>query len=438
MTPAQTRTRDYAGLASACRHLTGDRLARMSGFVDAAWAALASGGVSWLGFYLTAPQNAESLVLGPRRDKPACSPIGLHGACGRSFTQGLTLVVPDVAALGEGYIACDPRDVAELVIPLFDESAACWGVLDLDSYSHGAFTAHDANALHACLVAAGLTSDKPPPVVVVTNHADRTPERKRPMASAFDREIEDIFQQLGEQGADPEEPLHWIFHLALPEGQGDDRAQELSQLADATLGDSDPEDGGFFANPAHMTDINEDSREETITIEVAVQVVAAMGLEEVKSRAARVEAFARANGLTPAGVDATDPSDMDDLMDWMTLEDAQWQLSHHTDAGLEAGAPVPWVFAIDAQDTDVLDSVRLALDETGLGRTFFDSMEDPEGDDDDEPEEFLFLHVEGVNDNDRLADCYQRVEAIVARGGAELLGVQYIDVVEDGDDEPEA
>lgn len=260
------------------------------------------------------------------------------------------------------------------------------------------------------------------------------------MASAFDREIEDIFQHLAEIGADPEDPLHWIFHLALPEGQGDDRAEELSQLVEATLGESDPEEGGFFANPAHMTDIDEDTREETVTVEVAVQVVAAMGLEEVKSRAARVEAFAREHGLTPMGVDATDPIDMDDLMDWMTLEDAQWQLSHHTDAGLEAGAPVPWVFAIDAGDRAVLDSVRLALDDTGLGRTFIDSMEDPLDEDTDEEESdaFLILHVEGVNDNDRLADCYQRVEALVMDGGADLLGVQFIDIVEDGDEEPGA
>jgi len=48
------------------------------------------------------------------------------------------------------------------VIPLFDADGRCWGVLDLDSFTRGAFTMHDADALHECLAAAGLTDGKPP------------------------------------------------------------------------------------------------------------------------------------------------------------------------------------------------------------------------------------------------------------------------------------
>ena len=166
MSEATSPVRDYAGLLSACRSLTGDRTARMAGFVDIAWDALATEDVSWLGFYLPDPENDGQMLLGPRRDKPACSPIELHGACGQSFVQRVTLVVPDIATLGDGYIACDPRDVAELVIPAFGEQGHCWGVLDLDSFSRGAFTTRDADALHECLAAAGLTDDKPPAVRV--------------------------------------------------------------------------------------------------------------------------------------------------------------------------------------------------------------------------------------------------------------------------------
>jgi putative methionine-R-sulfoxide reductase with GAF domain len=167
MTEIQLRSRDYTGLLSACRSLTGDRATRMAGFVDFAWDALADEDVSWLGFYVPDPENPELMLLGPRRDKPACSPIGVHGACGQSFRQRVTLVVRDVAALGEGYVACDPRDLAELVIPMFDSHRECWGVLDLDSFSRGAFTTRDADMLHECLVAAGLTDEKVPAVRVV-------------------------------------------------------------------------------------------------------------------------------------------------------------------------------------------------------------------------------------------------------------------------------
>lgn len=167
MSESESRTRDYSGLLSACRSLTGDRAARMAGFVDLAWEALADEDVSWLGFYVPDSENEQQMLRGPRRDKPACSPIELHGACGQSFTQHVTLVVPDIASLGEGYIACDPRDIAEVVIPVFDAHQNCWGVLDLDSFSRGAFTTRDADALHECLAAAGLTTDQPPAVRVV-------------------------------------------------------------------------------------------------------------------------------------------------------------------------------------------------------------------------------------------------------------------------------
>lgn len=135
-----------------------DRSARMQGFVDAAWDALAPGGVSWIGFYLDVPGAAdpERLVLGPRRDKPACSPIGLHGACGQCMLAGKALVVHDVAELGAGYIACDPRDQSELVLPCVQDGAV-WGVLDVDSHAVGCFSPRDVPAAQAALVAWGLT-----------------------------------------------------------------------------------------------------------------------------------------------------------------------------------------------------------------------------------------------------------------------------------------
>ncbi len=140
-----------AGLATS-----GDRATRMRAFVDLAWEHLHACGVSWIGFYL--PDGDGQLVLGPSRNKPACSPIGLHGACGRALRAKRPLVVRDVAVLGEDYIACDPRDRAELVIPLFEQDGRCWGVLDVDSFESGAFERRDAERFAALLGAAGLTA----------------------------------------------------------------------------------------------------------------------------------------------------------------------------------------------------------------------------------------------------------------------------------------
>jgi putative methionine-R-sulfoxide reductase with GAF domain len=140
--------------------LGADRDARMRGVVDALWERLSVRGVSWLGFYLIAHDagRGDEMVLGARRDKPACSPIGMHGACGRSYLSRRPLVVSDVARLGAGYIACDPRDRSEVVLPLFNADESCWGVFDVDSFDVGAFDESDVTGLQAVMEAAGLTT----------------------------------------------------------------------------------------------------------------------------------------------------------------------------------------------------------------------------------------------------------------------------------------
>lgn len=168
--------RDYAGVVAA---LTAGR--RRGGFgargamgsvVDLLWDAFAAQGVSWVGFYLpegagarearstaggTAGPVSASLILGARRDKPACSPIGLQGVCGRSYVSRRSVVVRDVRVMGPNYIACDPRDQSEVVVPMLDARGACVGVLDVDSHELGAFSREDAEGLEAVLVAAGLS-----------------------------------------------------------------------------------------------------------------------------------------------------------------------------------------------------------------------------------------------------------------------------------------
>ena len=124
--------------------------------------------MSWIGFYQLDPEAPvdRRLVLGPHRDKPACSPIGMHGVCGRAIRAGQTQIVRDVAELGDQYIACDPRDRSEIVVPLVDETGECRAVLDIDSWQVGAFNEDDAYGLRMLLEAAGLlpTPDavKPP------------------------------------------------------------------------------------------------------------------------------------------------------------------------------------------------------------------------------------------------------------------------------------
>lgn len=149
--------RDYASiLARAPRGLPRDRA--MQWAVDALWDAFRDDRLSWIGFY-EKPAGGSEMILLARRDKPACSPLGLNGMCGRCWKERRALVVDDVRAVpASDYVACDPRDLSEVVVPLFEPDGACWGVLDADSHETGAFGDHDAEQLTRLVEAMGLST----------------------------------------------------------------------------------------------------------------------------------------------------------------------------------------------------------------------------------------------------------------------------------------
>ncbi|MFO0856023.1 MAG: hypothetical protein U0640_01555 [Phycisphaerales bacterium] len=143
--------------------------ARLRAVVDVYWAhfgfdrpaTVGKRGVSWCGFYRreVTDEAGQEMTLICREPKPACSPIGLGGMCGRGWIDEVAYVVRDVRVLGENYIACDPRDQSELVVAVWDvwgDSGPCWGVFDVDSYDVGSFDLSDAEGAIAMLEVAGL------------------------------------------------------------------------------------------------------------------------------------------------------------------------------------------------------------------------------------------------------------------------------------------
>lgn len=151
-------SRDYAPLLASARAAgstasSPGRDASMQLVVDLLWSAFGDPGphtpgrgYSWVGFYTVDAQadgQPHQMILAVRRNKPACSPIGLHGMCGRGYLTRQPILIPDVSTLGPNYIACDPRDRSEMVIPCLNADGTCWGVLDADSWDLGAF--HDAD-----------------------------------------------------------------------------------------------------------------------------------------------------------------------------------------------------------------------------------------------------------------------------------------------------
>lgn len=125
-----------------------DRL--MKEIVDELWEQFAGAPYSWVGFYYYSPDESQ-LILGPRRDKPACSPLPLHGVCGKAVKTGQTQIVPDVSKLGDAHIECDPRNKSEIAVPIFDKKGKVWGCLDVDSESLNAFDEMDQRWLERLL-----------------------------------------------------------------------------------------------------------------------------------------------------------------------------------------------------------------------------------------------------------------------------------------------
>ena len=166
-----TPPRDYFHILTSARPIA-DRTIAMRHVITSLWAEFGEstpqtprrGLFSWVGFYEIAPGETE-MTLACREPKPACSPIGLQGMCGRGWRERTSFVVNDVAVLGSNYIACDPRDKSEVVVPMLLRDT-CWGVLDVDSYQVGAFSTLDARHLGELCREFGLT-DRIAEVVVL-------------------------------------------------------------------------------------------------------------------------------------------------------------------------------------------------------------------------------------------------------------------------------
>ncbi len=152
--------RDYKPVAMALAGVSGSRHRRMREAADVLWRFFKDHGYSWVGFY-EKDRDADRMTLGPARDKPACSPIALHGACGMAWTKKRPIIVNDVHNLGPNYISCNPRDRSEVIVPLFNDDGSCWGVLDIDSFERDAFGEQDVHELRRIMEATALSWPAP-------------------------------------------------------------------------------------------------------------------------------------------------------------------------------------------------------------------------------------------------------------------------------------
>jgi len=128
---------------------------KMETVTNILWEGLKEKGLAWVGFYKITDDKKE-MLLACRQPKPACSPIGLHGVCGKAWKERKAQVVADVHALGGEHIVCDPNNLSEVVVPVLEKDGECLYVLDLDSGELGSFSEEDVKGLEMVLKGAGL------------------------------------------------------------------------------------------------------------------------------------------------------------------------------------------------------------------------------------------------------------------------------------------
>jgi L-methionine (R)-S-oxide reductase len=98
----------------------------------------------WCGFYRLL---GDDLVVGPYQGPLACQVLAKNkGVCWEAVKRGETVVVADVR-LFPGHIACDPRSLSEIVVPVRDQEGAVIAVLDVDSDKPEQFDEADAAGL---------------------------------------------------------------------------------------------------------------------------------------------------------------------------------------------------------------------------------------------------------------------------------------------------
>ena len=150
--------RNYPKIAQAVEltaKSAGSAEQKMEAITDILWLEMKDQGLAWVGFYKITDDRKEMLLV-CRQPKPACSPIGLHGVCGKAWKEKKAQVVADVHALGGDHIVCDPDNLSEVVVPVLEKNGECLYVLDLDSGELDSFGEEDVKGLELMLKSVGL------------------------------------------------------------------------------------------------------------------------------------------------------------------------------------------------------------------------------------------------------------------------------------------
>lgn len=115
---------------------------------------------NWIGFYMLAPHDDSTLLLGPYHGAPTEHvriPV-TEGICGAAVAQGETVIVDDVSA-DPRYLACSLETKSEIVVPIH-AAGEIVGEIDIDSHALAAFGPDDRKFLEDCAAVIGGFLDR--------------------------------------------------------------------------------------------------------------------------------------------------------------------------------------------------------------------------------------------------------------------------------------
>ena len=138
------RKKIYDEIAPQIESLIASETDLIANLANVAAALKEAFGFFWVGFYF---KKENQLVLGPFQGTLACTRIDFNrGVCGHCYTTKEIVIAPNVDEF-PGHIACSSASKSEIVLPIFDESGAVFGVLDVDSDRLDDFSETDAVGL---------------------------------------------------------------------------------------------------------------------------------------------------------------------------------------------------------------------------------------------------------------------------------------------------
>lgn len=226
--------------------------------------------------------------------------------------------------------------------------------------------------------------------------------------SDFSSDIDELFDHMiNNLDHDLSEEMDWVFSL---------RSDDLAKLT--RIGEQLSED--FMVGlQDELEEIDIDGSRSIGDPMLSVVRQAALTPDEVKTVSSQMAQLAAKEDLVYEGVDCFDPVDDEELIGWLSPDDATWRLRHFTDSGLEIDAELPWAFLVLTDTIEQASAIADELAEGGISET--EIYDEP----DDDGNYGLSAFMSGKNNEFELGQMNDKIKSIAEKQSGRMDGIQF-------------